>query len=101
MSNHGRKIYCSIRCSTQANIHKACERNKREDVKIRNIRCCVGMRIYRGTLKRLNCCANCGKKCRPDVHHPDYNKPFLIQWLCRSCHKFLHLKDNENEIRTI
>jgi len=24
------------------------------------------------------------------AHHPDYSKPLLIMWLCRSCHFKLH-----------
>lgn len=34
-------------------------------------------------------CVICGK---PGVerHHPNYNKPLEIVWLCRSCHKRLH-----------
>ena len=46
----------------------------------------VGNAIRGGKIKRPSICHMCFVKCKPDAHHPDYNRPFLVQWLCRSCH---------------
>jgi hypothetical protein len=34
-------------------------------------------------------CAVCGKA-ESEIHHPDYNQPLLIVWLCPQCHRELH-----------
>ncbi|KKM47408.1 hypothetical protein LCGC14_1558560 [marine sediment metagenome] len=42
-------------------------------------------------------CLMCGKQ-YTEAHHPDYDQPLLIVWLCHSCHIDLHnnikLKEN-------
>ena len=37
-------------------------------------------------------CSSCDKECKPDAHHPDYDKPLEVIWLCRSCHRLLQNK---------
>ncbi len=34
-------------------------------------------------------CKKCGD-INSQMHHPDYNKPLLIEWYCRPCHLGLH-----------
>ncbi len=34
-------------------------------------------------------CAECGEA-QSQMHHPDYDHPLLIVWLCQDCHKALH-----------
>jgi hypothetical protein len=34
-------------------------------------------------------CAHCGAE-PAEKHHPDYNKPLEVVWLCRRCHQRLH-----------
>lgn len=48
-------------------------------------------RVYRralrtGDLVRPALCAECGKACKPDGHHEDYDQPLLVRWLCQVCH---------------
>jgi len=43
--------------------------------------------IEYGKIIRPEHCQHCGKECRPEGHHEDYNKPFDVIWLCRTCHK--------------
>ena len=54
----------------------------------------VGNAIRDGKINRPSICHICFVKCKPDAHHPDYNRPFLIQWLCRSCHMDLSLANS-------
>ena len=53
-------------------------------------------RVYKATrdgeLEKPDCCSRCDRETEfLDSHHPDYKKPFLVKWLCKSCHKLLHL----------
>lgn len=74
-------------------VTKAVYRN-RPDVKIKNMaRWYTNHEIQAGRIKREPC-AFCGKE-QSEVHHPDYNEPLLIVWLCADCHRRIHntLKD--------
>ncbi len=44
--------------------------------------------VKSGKIKRLPC-AICGNT-TTEMHHPDYNKPFLVVHLCKPCHSKLH-----------
>lgn len=46
------------------------------------------MYFKRGLIKQEPC-NKCGDS-RSQMHHPDYDKPLLIEWLCRECHLDLH-----------
>lgn len=46
----------------------------------------VSNAIHSGKLSRPNKCERCGVQCKPEAHHPDYSQPFLVEWLCVSCH---------------
>lgn len=46
--------------------------------------------IKTGKTKRPDDCSKCYKKCKPEGHHPDYDKPLEVIWLCKKCHCELH-----------
>lgn len=64
--------------------------NKNRDPKKKNARRKVELALSSGTLKKLPC-EKCGKK-RSQAHHPDYDKPLKIVWLCTLCHRHIHKK---------
>ena len=49
--------------------------------------------LYKGKITRPNNCQKCGVVCKPNGHHPNYDKPFEIAWLCNSCHGKAHRKE--------
>jgi predicted DNA-binding protein YlxM (UPF0122 family) len=57
--------------------------------------------IARGRVKRPEACEMCGNKppkkkngaSQVEAHHPDYNKPLEVMWLCQRCHHKWH-KEN-------
>lgn len=46
--------------------------------------------IRRGKVERPDHCESCGKPCKPQGHHHDYDKPLDVQWLCFACHRAEH-----------
>ncbi|KKN71863.1 hypothetical protein LCGC14_0417170 [marine sediment metagenome] len=42
--------------------------------------------IQRGELVRASVCEECQAEAYTLPHHPDYDKPLEIRWLCPSCH---------------
>lgn len=47
---------------------------------------------------RPESCEICGKKCKPEAHHPDYSKPLLVIWCCPSCH-YWNFNPRSKEVR--
>jgi hypothetical protein len=45
-----------------------------------------------GKIIRPNKCEKCGKQCQPQAHHPNYDEPLNVQWLCSKCHGQAHWK---------
>ncbi len=46
--------------------------------------------INSGKLTRSNTCELCKEKKSTEAHHPDYNKPLDVDWICPGCHRLLH-----------
>lgn len=52
-----------------------------------NCRSYAHVYLRRGKLQRKPCSV-CGGKA--EMHHPDYDEPLIIEWLCRRHHLALH-----------
>lgn len=53
-----------------------------------NCRSYANQYLKHGRIKKYDC-EKCGDK-NSQMHHIDYSKPLLIDWLCRPCHLKLH-----------
>lgn len=51
----------------------------------------ISYQLSTGKMIRPESCSQCGVKCKPEGHHKDYDKPAEVIWLCKSCHRRLHL----------
>lgn len=40
-----------------------------------------------GVIQKPLVCENCHEDKPLDKHHPDYDKPLEVEWLCRKCHR--------------
>ncbi|SHI96154.1 hypothetical protein SAMN05444404_1098 [Ruegeria lacuscaerulensis ITI-1157] len=49
--------------------------------------------LRRGLLTRKPC-EVCGAE-KTDAHHPDYDRPLVVQWLCRKHHKQAHQRQRK------
>jgi len=55
--------------------------------------------IKRGEAVRPDHCSTPGcSNPDPEGHHEDYSKPLDVTWLCRSCHKLLHLSRDKEDL---
>ena len=64
---------------------------KNPQTHIKNLaRWAVNRALNKGLLTK-KACAICGID-KSEAHHKDYLKPFLVVWLCRSCHRTTHAK---------
>ena len=52
-----------------------------------------------GKIIRPANCLKCGSTKNIQGHHPDYNKPLEVIWLCLKCHKAEHVIINAGEIK--
>lgn len=49
---------------------------------------CLRSALKRGLIIQEPC-QECGDPIS-EAHHPDYDRPMVVRWLCRSCHKAEH-----------
>lgn len=85
----GKQRYC-LKCKNEnarLNRKKYLELTKDERRKA-SIRSITKEYVKRGYLEKVNIC-NCGST-KTEAHHPDYNNPRLVEWMCRACHIELH-----------
>ncbi len=53
------------------------------------VHCLTHRALRQGLIQRKSICEKCGKSGTPQqiqAHHPDYNQPYFIKWLCAKCH---------------
>lgn len=58
-----------------------------------NARAYANVYLKRGKIAKTNC--SCGSD-KVQMHHEDYSKPLIVQWLCRECHLKLHKQKEEH-----
>lgn len=76
-----------IRRARQLSPHIVPESTEAERIRANGL---VNGRKKHGWFTKPALCMKCGKKPPKDSHHPDYQKPDEIVWLCRSCHMKSH-----------
>ncbi len=59
------------------------------------IRARVNYLIKRGKLTRSTTCQKCGQAAFTEAHHPDYDKPLDVEWLCHPCHRETFINHND------
>jgi hypothetical protein len=89
-ARHNRRA-CSRRCASKlpklTKPFHAPDGTNAEKVRANGL---INMRIRRGQMVRPGACQHCGAKGKTDAHHPDYQRPAEVVFLCRSCHMKCH-----------
>ena len=57
----------------------------------------VAHAIIAGRLSKGTVCEQCGSSQHIESHHPDYSAPLRVVWLCRPCHRCVHLGQRQPE----
>jgi hypothetical protein len=79
-----REAYKKCKRTTKSDERNPMKRKARQD--LRNA-------IAAGRVFRPSCCSDCMSSDRQiQAHHPDYSKPFEVEWLCVKCHSKRHRK---------
>jgi len=89
-----RKVYAKSEAGKKAikSAHQAyIERHKKR----RQAQVAVGNALRDGKIKKLPCFV-CGEA-EVEGHHPDYDAPLSVVWLCGNHHREIHLSDEMKE----
>lgn len=61
----------------------------------RNANVSLGNAVRDGRIVKLDACEYCGSQNRLQGHHPAYDLPLVVTWLCVPCHAALHKEHRE------
>lgn len=56
--------------------------------------------VFKGEIIKPDRCSECKELFPPGMiggHHADYSKPFEVDWLCQSCHRLLHCRQESRK----
>jgi hypothetical protein len=76
---------------------KGREVQKKSQSKYKNAHICRGRfnhEVREGRIRTSSSCEHCLSDKSIQAHHWDYNYPYEVMWLCRTCHSLWH-KNNE------
>ena len=91
-SKYGKKLYQKAAKKYSRTKKGRISQRKHRESSFEKRRAHMALRhaIEIGKAKRPNKCSDCNKKCKPEGHHWDYDKPLEVIWLCKQCHCKLH-----------
>jgi hypothetical protein len=81
----------------EANPEKFKEYRERDKEK-RSARRKVHYALEKGEIERPSKCQCCLTEGPVQAHHPDYEKPLEISWLCIECHNMLHVSQRDRDL---
>jgi len=91
MKNHGVQMRSNLRYGKENHFHRG---GKTANDKAQNV---LEKAIKKGIVTRMQYCEHCGVRgnfqdgrTAIQAHHPDYNDPLQVMWLCQKCHHKWH-----------
>lgn len=70
--------------------YKEKHKDNPEYIRRRKANYAMGNAVRDGRLAKPDRCEACGNAGRIEGHHPDYDKPLEVNWLCSPCHRRVH-----------
>jgi len=77
----------------KASVRKAVEKWKKNNPEKCRAQNLIYKAVKRGAIERPSACSQCGKESKIEAHHKDYNLPYVVEWLCRECHRAISTAD--------
>lgn len=74
------------RPARREHINQCVQKWKTDNPEWRRAQTAVSNGIRDGSLVRPRKCSRCRAGGRIEAHHHDYNKPLVVEWLCKPCH---------------
>ena len=89
-----REHWCELKRLHQKRHRADQARKKRHDraayPEVFRAREAVKRAVKNGRLQRPTQCTKCHQTKRLYAHHPNYQQPLKVQWLCNPCHRLIH-----------
>jgi hypothetical protein len=81
---YGKQRYCKACHAKHMREHRPKHRDLLPEARKKaNARAYANVYLKRGIIKKKDC--ECGSS-KSQMHHPDYDKPLEVIWMCRACH---------------
>lgn len=84
-------VYRKTKTGREA-VRRAVEKSENRYPGKQEARVKLRLAILSGKIRVPKKCVSCKQIKKLDGHHPDYNRPLEVVWLCRKCHIGLHKK---------
>lgn len=91
MKSHGAKMRTNLRYGSQNHFYRG---STKASDRAQNL---LEKAVEKGIVTRKTHCEKCGEapafkdgRSGVQAHHPDYNKPLEVMWLCQPCHHRWH-----------
>lgn len=75
-------------------LHRERHKRDRKKVEARNE---VRKARRNGVLSKPDVCEDCSAKVELQAHHPDYDRPLDVRWVCRDCHTSIHNAERDRQ----
>lgn len=83
---HLARQFCSYRCKCAAQA-TGCKADYKTHRKARSAQSLVRYHVLAGNMAKPAACENCAAVGYVEAAHFNYDQPFRVRWLCRSCHR--------------
>ncbi len=92
-NQHKRKAYNAKYYKSKRYKELSLVRHKTKDPKVHNAQSKLRLAVKTGKIAKPTICSICEQEYpieKIQGHHPDYDFPYFVRWLCQKCHTHIH-----------